>query len=182
MAEQERWWVGSTLSFSGAAWCTNGPRFLKTVEKLLPRAGQNSPKNYLCSCRLLTPKLLTLFTNLKIGKKSAMRALHHPFFFISRLIFFLYFFQAPGLPYSEITWPSANPIPHPSRCAPPPTALPNQRSLDLPSECPPPCPAHPEGRHPLRRVKSTQVWRSANSRRQNSNICTRWAGLKVVIR
>ncbi|KAF3687544.1 Phospholipid phosphatase-related protein type 2 [Channa argus] len=35
--------------------------------------------------------------------------------------------------------------------------LPHQRSLDLPSECPPPCPAHPEGRHPLRRVKSTQL-------------------------
>lgn len=67
--------------------------------------------------------------------------------------------QATGLPYSEITWPSANPAPRPSRCAPPLTALPHQRSLDLPSEIPPPCPAHPEGRHPLRRVKSTMVWR-----------------------
>ncbi|MEQ2191090.1 hypothetical protein XENOCAPTIV_020570 [Xenoophorus captivus] len=30
-------------------------------------------------------------------------------------------------------------------------------SLDLPREIPLPCPAHPEGRKPLRRVKSTQV-------------------------
>lgn len=100
------------------------------------------------------------------------------------LIFFLHFFflfQAPRLPYSEITWPSANSVPCPSRCAPPLTALPHQRSLDLPSECPPPCPAHPDGRQPLRRVKSTMVWRSTNHRRQNSNMCTQRARLKPVI-
>lgn len=74
--------------------------------------------------------------------------------------------QATGLPYSEITWPSANPAPRPSRCTPPLTALPHQRSLDLPSECPLPCPAHPGGRHPLRRVKSTMVWRPRANHRE----------------